>query len=250
MEEKRYDQIDILRGWFFIPMFIYHLVSAYDLTHNFKTDYSSIPWIKYLGWVRNLYIGLAGVSVYLAWVNYKSKCQTIKQKPTMIGFIKYKLGRTWTIVKAAILITVISHLLFPNYGIKFGVLHFIALGTLLVSPIATFDSPGITIMFGLIWLYVVSNNLIPMSNPIVNTITGKRIHWAAADYFPLNKNLILIIGGLALGQIVIPKIKPMESSSIFKTLGKNSLDLYTTHMIIIKIVYFILANKMSQIGMP
>jgi uncharacterized membrane protein len=239
MEEKRYDQIDILRGWFFIPMFIYHLISAYDLTHRFKTDYSSNQWIKYLGWVRNLYIILAGYSVHLAWVNYK----TNSTKPTILGFIKYKLSRTWSILKAAFLITVVSHILFPDYGIKFGILHFIALSTLIITPIAALDSPSITVMFGAIWLYINSNNLIPFSNPIVNTITGKFIHWSAADYFPLNKNLILVIGGLLLGQILTPWIKPLGSSSIFKTLGKNSLELYTSHMIIILIVYHILAKK-------
>lgn len=242
MEEKRYDQIDILRGWFFIPMFIFHLVSSYDLVHGFKTSYTSIPWIKYLGWVRNLYIILAGYSVHLAWINYKAK----DPKPTISGFIKYKLGRTWSIVKAAILITVISHILFPDYGIKFGILHFIALGTLIVTPIAALESPSISLMVGAIWLYIVSNNLIPMtSSPIINTITGKFIHWSAADYFPLNKNLILIIGGLVLGQIITPWIKPMESNSIFKTMGKNSLDLYTSHMLIILIVYHILAKKLK-----
>lgn len=239
MEEKRYDQIDILRGWFFIPMFIYHLVASYDLIHGFKTNYSSIPWIRCLGWVRNLYIGLAGVSVYLAWINYKSK----QSKPTILGFIKYKLGRTWSILQAALLITIVTHLLFPDYGIKFGILHFIALSTLIVAPIAALDSPSITIMIGAIWIYVVANDLIPMSNPIINTITGKFTHWSAADYFPLKKNLILVIGGLLLGQIIIPNIKPIKSSSIFKTLGKNSLDLYTSHLLIIFIIYHILANK-------
>jgi len=240
MEEKRYDQIDILRGWFFIPMFIYHLVSSYDLVHNFRTDYSSNKWIKYLGWVRNLYIILAGYSVHLAWINYKSKTL----KPTILGFIKYKFSRTWTLIKAALLITVISHILFPEYGIKFGILHFIAVGTLIVTPIAALNSQAITVMFGAIWLYITWNNFIPLSNPIVNTITGKFIHWSAADYFPLNKNLILIIGGLLLGQIITPLIKPTQSTSIFKKLGQNSLELYTSHILIILIIYHILAKKM------
>lgn len=239
--EKRYDQIDILRGWFFIPMFIYHLVSSYDLTHGFKTNYSSIPWIKYLGWVRNLYIILAGYSVHLAWINYKTK----DPKPTIGGFIKYKLGRTWVIVKAALLITVISHLLFPEFGIKFGILHFIALSTLLITPIAVLESPAITGMIGAIWLYIVANNLIPMtSSPIINTITGKFIHWSAGDYFPINNNLILVIGGLAAGQVITPWLKPIESNCVFKTMGKHSLELYTSHILIILITYHVLAKKM------
>lgn len=245
MQEKRYDQIDILRGIFFFPMFIYHLFSVYDLVKGFKTNYSEIPLINFLGLVRNLYIILAGYSIHLAWINYKNK--TIK--PTVLGFIKYKLDRTWSVAKSALLITVISHLLIPEYGIKFGVLHFIALGTLIVAPIGALNSLPITIMFGAIWLYITSNNLIPFSNPIVNTITGKFIHWSAADYFPLDKNLILIIGGLGLGQLITPYLKPSEpldeeiNSPVFKTIGKNSLDLYTTHMLIIMIVYWTLSKK-------
>ena len=246
MQEKRYDQIDILRGIFFFPMFIYHLFSAYDLVNNFKTNYSDIPVIKFLGLVRNLYIILAGYSIHLAWINYKEKIP----KPTVWGFIKYKLTRSWSLAKAAFLITVISHLLIPEYGIKFGILHFIALGTLIVAPIGALDSIPITIMFGAIWIYITSNNLIPFSNPIVNTITGKFIHWSAADYFSLNKNLILIIGGLGLGQLITPYLKPSDvystNDSILKTIGKNSLELYTSHMLIILIVYWTLSNRISN----
>jgi uncharacterized membrane protein len=242
MQEKRYDQIDILRGMFFFPMFIFHIFSAYDLIKGFKTNYSDIPAIKILGLVRNLYIILAGYSIHLAWINYKEKTP----KATIWGFIKYKLNRSWSLAKAALLITVISHLLIPEYGIKFGILHFIALGTLLVAPIAAFGSLPITIMFGAIWLYITSNNLIPFSNPIINTITGKFVHWSAADYFPLNRNLILIIGGLGLGQLFTPYLKPSDvdtNETFFKTMGKNSLELYTSHMLIILIVYWTLSNR-------
>jgi uncharacterized membrane protein len=243
MPEKRYDQIDIIRGVFFTPMLIFHIFSFYDIIHNFKTNYSSNPYIQYLGYVRNLYIILAGYSVHLAWMNYKSKCEELKEKATIYGFLKYKLTRTKTLIISALLITIVSHLLIPEYGIKFGILHFIALGTLLISPIATFNSPFITLIVGLIWLYITTNNLIPYTNPIINTITGKFIHWSAADYFPLNKNLILVIGGLLAGQLITPIIKPISSNSMFKIIGQNSLDLYTSHFIIFLIVYWILAKK-------
>ena len=242
MQEKRYDQIDVLRGMFFFPMFIYHIFSAYDLVKGFKTNYSENPLINFLGLVRNLYIVLAGYSIHLAWINYKEKTP----KPTVWGFIKYKLVRSWTLIKAAFLITVISHLLVPEYGIKFGILHFIALGTLIVAPVAALNSLQITLTFGIIWLYITINNLIPFSNPIINTITGKFVHWSAADYFPLDKNLILIICGLALGQLITPYLKPSPPSSdesIFKTIGKNSLDLYTSHILIILIVYWTLSKR-------
>jgi uncharacterized membrane protein len=242
MQEKRYDQIDVLRGMFFFPMFIYHIFSVYDLIKGFKTNYSDIPTIKFLGLVRNLYIILAGYSIHLAWLNYKEKTS----KPTIWGFIKYKLTRSWSLVKHALLITVISHLLIPKFGIKFGIIHFIALGTLLVAPIAALDYLPITLTFGAIWLYITTNNLIPFSNPIINTITGKFIHWSAADYFPLDKNLILIICGLGLGQLITPYLKPSSNysnKSILVAMGKSSLDLYTTHILIIMIVYWTLNKR-------
>jgi uncharacterized membrane protein len=139
----------------------------------------------------------------------------------------------------ALLITVISHFLYPDYGIKFGILHFIALGTLLLAPVAALDSPTITLIVGGIWLYITSNNLIPLarghspfglnlpySNEIINTITGKFVHYNTADYFPLNTKLILLICGLFLAQVIHPKLKPSDDdkTSVLEEIGKNSVS--------------------------
>ena len=70
---SRFEQIDILRGSLFIPMFIFHLFSFYDLTNNFRTDYSSSPYIKYFGYVRTIYIILAGYSLYLSYKSNELK---------------------------------------------------------------------------------------------------------------------------------------------------------------------------------
>ena len=239
--KKRFSQIDILRGLFFIPMFIYHLFSMYDLTNNFNTKLTSNEFLSFIGNVRNLYILLAGYSIYLSYKSYKES----NKNSNIFGFIKYRFLRSGTIAMHALLITVLSHFLYPDYGIKFGILHFIALGTLLLAPIAALDSPTITLIFGGIWLYITYNNLIPYSNQVINTITGRFIHYNAADYFPLNTKLILLIYGLFLGQVIHPKLKASKNDkiSILEEIGKNSLELYTSHFVIIMIVYYILKNK-------
>jgi uncharacterized membrane protein len=266
--KKRYSQIDILRGLFFIPMFIFHLFSFYDLTNNFNTNLTSNNFLSFIGNVRDLYILLAGYSIYLSYTSYKEsnknssifgKSSLSGLQPSASGFIKYRFVRSGTIAMYALLITVISHFLYPDYGIKFGILHFIALGTLLLAPIAALDSPTITLIVGGIWLYITSNNLIPLarghssfglnlpySNEIINTITGKFVHYNTADYFPLNTKLILLICGLFLGQVIHPKLKPLaknDKTIILEEMGKKSLELYTSHFIIIMIVYYILKNK-------
>ena len=133
----RFDKIDIIRGLFFIPMFIYHLFSFYDLTSLFKTNWADIPIIKNLGYVRNLYIILAGFSVYLSYKSYQAKKEKNKDIQSS-DFFKTRLYRTLGVAKYALIISIISHYLFPTYGIKFGILHFIALGTLFISPIVFF----------------------------------------------------------------------------------------------------------------
>jgi hypothetical protein len=254
--KKRYSQIDILRGLFFIPMFIFHLFSFYDLTNNFNTNLTSNNFLSFIGNVRDLYILLAGYSIYLSYKSYKEsnknssifgKSSLSGLQPSASGFIKYRFLRSGTIAMHALLITVISHFLYPDYGIKFGILHFIALGTLLLAPVAALDSPTITLIFGGIWLYITSNNLLPYSNEIINTITGKFIHYNTADYFPLNTKLILLICGLFLGQVIHPKLKPLDKNDktiVLEEMGKKSLELYTSHFIIIMIVYYILKNNM------
>jgi len=231
--DYRFEQFDILRGSLFIPMFIFHLFSFYDLTNYFGTNYTSIPIVKYLGYVRTIYIILAGYSVYLSYKSTKDKNK----------FYKNRLMRSINIGSIALIISIISHYLYPNFGIKFGILHFIALGTLLISPIAHMNSALITFICLLITHYW----KIPSLNNIIDTITGGKIHYSAADWFPLNKNLKFILFGLFLAQIAHRYIKPYKASNsitrTFKFMGKHSLELYYSHFIIIMIVYYILKNK-------
>lgn len=235
----RFDQFDILRGMFFIPMFIFHIYSFYDLTNNWNTSLAKNPFIHFLGYVRDLYIILAGFSVYLSWRNNKNK----NKKEFLIN----RYERSINILKYAIVITILSHFLYPDKGIKFGILHFIALSTLIISPLAMIDLPIITIIVLLISIY--GMNLIPSINPLIDTITGASIHYSTADWFPLNKKLYLIIIGLLFGQIITQHIKPYQTNNkilnIFKFMGTNSLELYTSHFIIIMITYWILKNKIN-----
>jgi uncharacterized membrane protein len=237
---SRFEQIDILRGSLFIPMFIFHLFSFYDLTNNFRTDYSSSPYIKYFGYVRTIYIILAGYSLYLSY-----KSNELKKDKSTIDFYKNRFKRSLIIGFFAFFISLLSHYLYPNYGIKFGILHFIAFSTLLVSPIAHLNLPIVTLFL----LIVSCFWKIPSFGPIIDTITGARVHYSTADWFPLNKNLKYILFGLFISQIGNKYLPPYETKHIvgeaFKFMGKQSLELYNIHFIIIMVVYYILKNGIN-----
>lgn len=231
----RFEQFDILRGLFFIPMFIFHLFSMYDLTK--RTNLTDIPFIHSLGLVRNLYIILAGFSVYLSYKAYTKKKDTAKD------FYYMRLKRSIMIAFHALLITIVSHYLFPQYGIKFGILHFIALGTLIITPLVHMNNVIIT----LISLYISTIWKFPKINQLLDTISGASVHFSMADWFPIQKNMKLIILGLLLAQIFMKYINAYKSKETkveqeLKWMGENSLELYTSHFVIIMIIYWSLHN--------
>ena len=225
----RIDIIDKIRGFSFIPMFIFHIFSTYDLVNLFSTHTSGHPVIEFLGLIRNVYILLVGVSLALSTKKHEDKKD----------YYFMRLKRSIHIFFHALIITIITHYLFGNIGIKFGVLHFIALGTLLLSPIA--DNIYLILLFFVLSLVITY----PKINPFFDTITGAKIHYSTPDWFPLNSKLPLMIGGLIIGHLLYSKtdkIKKEEKDklSILEWMGKHSLELYTGHIIGLIIIFYLL----------
>jgi uncharacterized membrane protein len=226
----RINIIDTIRGVSFFPMCIFHIFYAYDLVNMFTTSVSQNVFISFLGMIRTIYIVLAGISISLASRENKKDYYTSRLKRSLI------------ILMHAMIITIFTHLLFPTFGIKFGILHFIALGTLLVSPYA---SSNLMIIISLLLSIIFP---IPPINNVIDTISGAMTHYSMADWFPLNRNMpILLIGTLIGGIIYKTKknntemvVKEKRKDTIFEWMGKNSLDLYTGHMIIIISIMFLL----------
>lgn len=224
MSDLRFDQFDILRGTFFIPMFIFHLFSIYDL--QFSATTSTQPMIQLLGNVRLLYLILCGISLYLSNLSNKS------------SFSK-RFSRSLHIAFYALVLSIISHILYPLNGIKFGILHMIALGTLLIYPIVYINSIPLTVACLILSVYTG----VPSINKAVDTIFGGSVPYSSADWFPLNRYLRYLLLGLLIGQLIVPYIKPYDSIESklekgFLWMGKKSLELYMSHVVVLMIVYY------------
>lgn len=228
----RYLIIDKLRGVSFIFMFIFHLYSLYDYSTLFMTNKSGSFTLQFFGLVRNIFIILAGISMSLSYKNSK-----LNKK----NFYISRLNRSTEIMANAVIISVLTHILTPDLGVKFGILHFLALGTLITSPLVQSELLTIIALFvSIIFKY-------PKINKYLDTITGAKIHYNTVDWFPLNTNLPLIIFGILLGQTVFnyeyeEKMDKNEKENIFSWIGQNALPLYTLHFVIICFVYFFIKN--------
>ena len=214
---------DNLRGIAFLFMIIHHVCYFYDRT--FSTNYANNKYIDMSGTIaRSLFIFLAGISLSLS--NNKSS-----------NPIKKRVKRSLEIGFHALIITGITYLYYPEYFIRFGILHFISLATLLCS--FTVPYPKLTVIIFILSLLYKPPNV----NPIFNTIFGPNAKYNMMDWFPIFPWISLMLGGVILGQnknisllnnINIPLL---NNNNILTTLGQNALELYTGHVVLLIIVY-------------
>jgi len=211
-------------------MIIQHLFYFYDVSNDYQTKFSENTIISGFGIIaRTMFILLAGYSVYMAY----------KKDPE--NHINKRMKKSTEILIHGLLITFITYVLYPKYFIRFGILHFLALGTLLISFISS--NKLLPIIFLLIGL---SFNF-PKINPFVDTITGASTYYQMMDWFPLNSSLPILLCGLIIGQhLDISKLDFLQGESILTELGKNSLNLYTIHVIVLLVVYKIYSKKLNK----
>ena len=215
--------LDNLRGLAFIFMIIHHIFYFYDVTNNYTTSYAKNIMVDISGTIaRTLFVFLAGISLVLLSKNKNN--------------ISKRLKRSLEIAGHGLIITAVTYYFFPKYFIRFGVLHFIALATFLLSFIAPY--PKLTFMLFILSLIIT----IPKINPFIDTITGASVNYNMMDWFPLNKWLPLMILGLIFAQnynLVELKFNDFLMKNNFLTLiGQNCLQLYTVHVVFLIVFYY------------
>ena len=217
---ERYNILDNLRGIAFIFMVIHHVFYFYDVSNDYKTGLSENSAVDTSGIIaRNMFILLAGYSVYMAYKNDPK------------NHISKRIKKSTEILLHAAFITFITYVLYPKFFIRFGVLHFLGIGTLLISCAA----PNKMLPIILLVLCLLIN--FPKINPVVDTVTGASINYTMMDWFPLTSLPILLVG-LIIGQhLDITKFDFLQNKSIITDIGKNSLNLYTAHVTLLLLLY-------------
>ena len=222
--------IDNLRGIAFLFMVFQHVFYFYDVSTHYKTSYSKNDMVDKSGLIaRTMFIILAGYSVYMAY-NKDKKVN-----------LKKRASRSLEILGHGLFLTAITYVLYPDNFIRFGILHFLALGTLLISVLAPYKIATIIIFV----LSIYSSNSFPRINPFIDTITGAQAPASMMDWFPLNTWISVLLFGLILGQnIDVSKlnIKFLEFDNVITQIGKNSLNLYTSHVSLLIMAYFIISE--------
>ena len=221
----RINLIDNLRGIAFIFMIIQHIFYFYDVSNNHITTYSNNSIIQLFGTIaRTLFIFLAGCSIVL---NYKKNKKNFK---------KNKFKRTIEILIHALIITITTYILYPNSFIRFGILHFIGISSIICSFIVPY--PKLYILFILFFSLITP----PKINTFIDTITGSNAHYNMIDWFPLFNWIPLMLFGMLFTKNFNFDIIKVSENKFLSYLSNNSLNLYTSHVILFNLFFYKINN--------
>ena len=206
----RIDELDSLRATALVMMLVLNFVT--DLNHFGIMNTETVDQWWWLARIAaSLFVGISGVSYFLA---HRLEYDFTKTS-----------GRTKRLIFWAFVITIITYIFEPSAYVRFGVLHLLALASIVAFPVAC--KPEFALGIGLILL------IIPLSSNSNLVWLGLReTGFLAVDYFPLNPWLGIFFIGLALASRIYPEGKPLTEiqwPEKWLWFGRNTLTIYVIH---------------------
>ncbi len=218
---NRINVLDNLRGIAFILMIIQHIPYFYDATNG--TNYSRNNTISNIGMIaRTMFIFIAGMSIA---IEYKKKSD---------NFFERRFKRSVEILIHAAIVTFFTYTFYREKYVRFGILHFMGLATLICSLVA--GNKNLALIFYIITSYM----SIPDINESANIVLGGPIIVPMMDWFPLLKWIPLMLLGLMFSQnfdIKQLNNQLINGESFLTDIGKNSLILYTLHYVLFTVLF-------------
>ena len=210
VHENRLTELDSLKASALVMMLVSNFVS--DLNFFKIMDVSKgDPWWYLARTTASLFVCISGISYYLA-----NRSNT--------NFTKV-LERTKKLFFWAFIITIITFFFQPDAYIRFGVLHLLALASIVAFPFV--KKPIIGFAFGFSFFFL------PLSSEPLSVWLGMReTGFFAVDYFPLNPWLGLFFISMSLAKYIYPEGKSLINVSWpekWLWLGRNTLLIYVFH---------------------
>lgn len=214
----RIHTIDTLRGLAVALMIVYHFCFDLDYYGLIDQDLNHSPfWLTARTLIVTLFLALMGVSLQLAHRN---------------GIRWPAVGRRFALLAgSAALVTVATWQLFPDSYVFFGILHFIALASLLGLPFLQRRTLALVSGVGLLLLGVL------WSHPFFD---GASWQWLGLmthkphteDYVPLLPWFGVVLLGMAMGMglgVNRPRPQPGGWRGALALAGRHSLPIYLLH---------------------
>ena len=239
---KRYKEIDILKGLAVILMIIYHLFYFPNMYGFKEIEYNTIPLKCIARIAQVIFITCVGINLVFSFYNSKEKNESKK---------KYYQKNIYRVIKLcfyALFMTFFTFFVFGDSFVRFGILHLIALSSLLLFPFI--DNLNIIrmILSLIIILYILIKSnpklfttLIPSN---IAPIFGFYFTYPSIDHFPLIPWLSLICFGILIGHKIYKNritisddLKKTKTSKFLQKTGEYSLEIYMIHWLVIYLIF-------------
>ena len=232
MEKVRIHFVDSLRGIAVITMIIFHTAFILNYFNVASLDPHSGIWLIFARFTQFTFISLVGFSLYLS---FRSR------KPVV--FLKKQFTRAFKLILISVGVSAVTYIFVNDEFVRFGILHFIALGIIIGALLIPFRKICISMIViplisGAVTSQINIDTVFLLPFGIIPT------YFATLDYFPLFPWLSLLFFGIEMGRILdsykLLKNPAMPRFHILESLGQNALLIYLIHLpLLYGIIYLI-----------
>jgi uncharacterized membrane protein len=226
---QRWDAIDLARGIAIAAMIVYHFTWDLSFLQLIGTNILQVPaWRSFARAIAGSFLALAGFGLALAHV------QGFRRVPFLRRLIK--------VGGAALAVTLVTYFAFPQSYIFYGILHCIAVSSVLALPFLRLN-PALTLAFAVFcliapWLFTSP----ALDAPLLDWLGLGALDPVTNDYVPIFPWFGLVLIGVAAGKLLLSQQETLglarwrADNPVFKGLvwaGRKSLPIYLTHQIIL-----------------
>lgn len=240
--EKRFWEIDFLRGLAVTMMIVFHLL--YDLTYfgGYNLNLHSGFWLYFARATATIFIFLVGVSLTLSF-SRSEKIQNLRQKL----YLKY-LKRGLRIFSWGLIITILTWIFLRDGFVLFGILHLIGISIILAYPFLKLRYWNLLLGIAFISLGIYLKNFTSGFLWLV-CLGFMSDHFYTVDYFPIFPWFGVVLIGVFFGNLLYPDytrkfnlydLSNFNFMGLFCLLGRHSLIIYLIHQPILIILLYLL----------
>lgn len=214
--KNRIWELDFLRGIALLLMVYFHIIFDMKEFYNYPVNYES-------GF--NYFTGRAAFTLF-----------------TLLSAISCSLSRNnikrgLKILSLALIITLSTHLYGPEFGIKFGVLHFIGT-SILLYPLFSKANNYVLAFLGTVIIIlgrIFQSITVPKDYLFIFGITSSS--FVSSDYYPIFPYFGLFLYGIIIGKTLYNNKRSLFSfvpkDNIISRFGKYTLPIYMLHQPVI-----------------
>lgn len=245
----RHPELDLLRTLAVVMMIAFHL--AYDLHafYGWGIDPFAGGWLVLQRATASLFLGLVGVGFAISWDRHIAHHPhpTASHGSPLLKYAKRGLA----LIGIGIIVSLVTWVIDPGTYVRFGVLHLIGTGILLLPFFARMKEwnvvLGMIIMMGVVAgdAALPTSLLIPLGFPPAG--------FSSVDYFPLMPWFGVMLIGYGAGYWIYVRHKRPFSFTVDKKLawmtwpGRKALWIYLGHQPILIVILWLMMGRPAVI---